>query len=112
MPLPITYFYNSTEFDATGAAYAEMLAQHLTTFAPPSITLTGHTDPIGGDEFNQTLSEERAQALADYLRENGYQGEITVVGVGRSQLPPAPPGIAEDSEEYYRIARRVAFAQD
>jgi outer membrane protein OmpA-like peptidoglycan-associated protein len=112
VPLPITFFYDSAEFDATGAAYAEMLAEHLVTFAPDTITLSGHTDPIGGDAYNQTLSEDRAAALADFLRGQGYQGDIIVQGFGRTQLPPAPPGIADGSEEHYRIARRVTFGED
>jgi outer membrane protein OmpA-like peptidoglycan-associated protein len=112
IPLPITFAYGTDDFDTSGAAYAQMLADHLVNFAPDAIALTGHTDPIGGDDFNQNLSEQRAAALADFLRASGYEGEITVAGVGRTQLPPAPPGIVEGSEEHYRIARRVTFNED
>jgi len=112
VPLPITFVYDSADFDETGAAYAQMLADHLVTFAPDAITLAGHTDPIGSDAYNMELSEERAAALATFLRDHGYGGEITVMGLGRTQVPPAPPGIAPDSEEHYRIARRVTFAEE
>jgi outer membrane protein OmpA-like peptidoglycan-associated protein len=112
IPLPITFAYGTDDFDTSGAAYAQMLADHLVTFAPESIALTGHTDPIGGDEFNQVLSEQRAAALADFLRANGYEGEIVVGGVGRTQIPPPPPGIVEGSEDHYRIARRVTFIEN
>jgi len=112
VPLPITFVYATDDFDETGAAYAQMLADHLNTFAPDSITLSGHTDPIGSDDYNMELSEERAVALADFLRAQGYEGEITTVGFGRTQLPPAPPGIEPGSEEYNRIARRVTIAEN
>ena len=112
VPLPITYTYDSAEFDATGAAYAQMLADHLIAFGPATITLAGHTDPIGSDEYNQVLSEARAEALAAFLRDQGFAGEIAVVGLGRSQVPPPPPGIEAGSEEHYRIARRVTLAED
>lgn len=112
VPLPITFVYATDDFDPAGAAYAEMLAEHLVTFAPESITLAGHTDPIGSDAYNLALSQDRADALAAYLRDHGYEGEITVTGLGRSQVPPPPPGIAPGSEEHYRIARRVTFAED
>jgi outer membrane protein OmpA-like peptidoglycan-associated protein len=112
VPLPITFAYGTDDFDASGAAYAQMLADHLVTFAPATISLTGHTDPIGGDDYNMDLSEQRATALADFLRSAGYEGEITVAGLGRSQVPPAPPGIVVGSEEHYRIARRVTFAEN
>ena len=110
VPLPITFEYNSTAFDALGAGYAQSLADHVLTFAPEAVTLAGHTDPRGGEAFNQELSEARAAALADFLRERGYQGEIRVEGYGESLLPPVPPGIVPDSEDYYRLARRVAFS--
>lgn len=112
VPLPITFVYATDDFDPAGEAYAQMLAEHLTTFAPASITLAGHTDPIGSDAYNLALSEDRADALAAYLRDHGYQGEITVTGLGRSQVPPPPPGIEPGSEEHYRIARRVTFAEE
>lgn len=112
VPLPITFVYATDDFDETGAAYARMLADHLAAFDPPSITLAGHTDPIGGDAYNLALSEDRAEALAAYLRDQGYDGDITILGLGRSDLPPPPPGIVEGSEEHYRIARRVTFAEE
>ena len=33
----------------------------------PPITVVGHTDGVGGDDYNQTLSQERAEAVRDYL---------------------------------------------
>ena len=110
VPLPITFEYNSTRFDASGESYAAALADHLIATAPPSVFLGGHTDPIGGEEFNLDLSIARAEATAAFLSAYGYAGEVNIVGFGESRLPPAPPGIAEGSEEHYRIARRVAFS--
>ena len=111
IPLPITFEFDSVSFDATGAAYAGILAEHLLTFGPQSITLAGHTDPVGGDEYNLDLSEERAKTLASFVRDHGYGGDITVVGLGRSQLPSPPPGIEDGSKEHHRIARRVTFSR-
>lgn len=109
VPLPITFEYNSTAFDTAGKSYASVLVEHLRQSAPTSVSLAGHTDPRGGEEFNLTLSEARATALKDFLREGGFEGEIEVTGFGESQVPPAPDGIEVDSDEHYRIARRVAF---
>jgi outer membrane protein OmpA-like peptidoglycan-associated protein len=35
--------------------------------------IIGYTDPIGTREYNQKLSERRAQAVLDYLTQNGYK---------------------------------------
>lgn len=110
VPLPITFEYNSTKFDAAGESYAAALADHLIATAPPSVFLGGHTDPIGGEDFNLDLSIARAEATAAFLAQYGYSGEVNIVGFGESRLPPAPPGIEVGSEEHYRIARRVAFS--
>lgn len=111
VPLPITFQYNSTEFDEAGQSYASILAEHVLASAPETIILSGHTDPRGGEAFNIELSEARAEALKDYLLDQGFTGDIEVYGLGESQLPEAPEGIDPESEEYYRIARRVAFSE-
>ena len=107
--LPITFEYDSTEFDAIGAEYAQTLVNHLVLSAPSSIALGGHTDPVGPDDYNMTLSMARAERVKSYLVENGFSGDIRISGYGETRLPPAPPGITPDSPEHHRLARRVAF---
>jgi len=47
------------------------------------IELSGHTDNIGSKQYNQKLSEARAQAVADYLIKNGIdQKRIKTIGYG------------------------------
>ena len=55
------------------------------------IHVYGHTDDIGSDEYNQALSERRAQAVRGYLLEAGIDPElITTRGFGKSS--PRVPG--------------------
>lgn len=110
--LPITFEFDSTEFDEIGAEYARTLADHLLLNAPASVKLGGHTDPQGSEDYNLSLSEARAERVRAFLIENGYSGDIVVAGYGESQLPPAPPGIEPGSEEHFRLARRVAFSAE
>jgi OOP family OmpA-OmpF porin len=51
-----------------------------------AITLTGYTDSVGSEEYNQKLSERRANAVRDYLVDGlGVRGEnITVIGKGEA----------------------------
>ncbi|WP_164520843.1 OmpA family protein [Vibrio aphrogenes] len=50
-----------------------------------SITIVGHTDSVGTEEYNQTLSEKRAQAVADYLVSQGFDSSlISVSGEGEA----------------------------
>ena len=55
----------------------------------PAATLTGHTDPLGTDAYNQKLSERRADAVRDYLVSKGVpKDKIETLGMGKTQPVP------------------------
>jgi len=73
--------------------------------AHPGLTLQieGHTDSVGGDEFNQQLSERRADSVRDFLAEQGVPASsITARGFGKTQ-----PVASNDSPEGRQRNRRV-----
>ncbi|MDR3002091.1 MAG: OmpA family protein [Fibromonadaceae bacterium] len=50
------------------------------------VTVEGHTDNVGSEEFNQRLSEQRANAVMQYLIERGIDGaRLEAVGHGFSR---------------------------
>ena len=64
----------------------------------------GHTDDIGHPEYNQKLSEERAQSVASIFVQQGFkQNDLTVLGRGSSQ-----PFVPNTSDENRANNRRVA----
>ena len=49
------------------------------------LLVTGHTDRLGSDKYNQKLSEKRANAVKDYLVKQGVDAKrIKAVGMGES----------------------------
>ncbi|EUJ10192.1 outer membrane protein/peptidoglycan-associated (lipo)protein [Methylophilaceae bacterium 11] len=51
-----------------------------------AVIVTGHTDRIGSDAYNQKLSERRAKQVADYLVAQGVDSSlITATGKGESE---------------------------
>jgi len=69
------------------------------------IRITGHTDNVGSDTFNQTLSEGRANSVRDDLIKRGIAPErIEAEGKGESQ-----PITTNDTEEGRAQNRRVEF---
>lgn len=75
----------------------------VTTDNLKSISIVGHTDSVGSDEYNQKLSEERAQAVADYLVDQGINADlISVSGEGE-----ASPVASNDTTEGRSQNRRA-----
>ena len=51
-----------------------------------SIVIQGHTDAIGPEDYNQKLSEQRAQAVYEYFISKGVSSErMQTVGYGESR---------------------------
>lgn len=50
-----------------------------------NVTVTGHTDSVGDDASNQTLSEQRAQAVADAITQARPDLVLTVAGRGETE---------------------------
>lgn len=49
------------------------------------IVVTGHTDKLGSEHYNQKLSEKRASAVTTYLKSKGVSAQIKTIGAGKSQ---------------------------
>jgi outer membrane protein OmpA-like peptidoglycan-associated protein len=68
-----------------------------------NIEVDGHTDNIGSDEFNQNLSDQRAESVRAYLVEQGVMtGSVTAKGFGKTQ-----PVETNDTAEGRQLNRRV-----
>ena len=63
----------------------------------------GHTDSIGSDEYNQKLSEQRAEAVREYLMEQGVpETSITALGFGKT-MPVVPNDTAKGRQQNRRV---------
>jgi outer membrane protein OmpA-like peptidoglycan-associated protein len=67
-------------------------------------SIEGHTDSVGSDVYNQTLSEKRAQTVADYLMAAGVSRSsvLSVQGLGETR-----PLASNDTEDGRQRNRRV-----
>jgi outer membrane protein OmpA-like peptidoglycan-associated protein len=68
-----------------------------------NLQVEGHTDSVGTDEFNQQLSERRADSVRDFLLQQGVSGSsVTARGFGKTQ-----PVASNDTPEGRQRNRRV-----
>jgi outer membrane protein OmpA-like peptidoglycan-associated protein len=69
------------------------------------VVIIGHTDSTGPEEYNQMLSEKRAQSVVNYLTNNGIKKErLEYLGKGESE-----PAYPNDTRENRAKNRRVNF---
>ena len=79
----------SAELTSKGRAALEgqrALAREMLQRAP-YVEVVGHTDDIGDDAYNQELSEQRANTIADYLISTGVNSNL-IVTRGMGELEP------------------------
>jgi len=79
------------------------VAQMKTLPEDATIQVTGHTDSIGSEKYNQELSMRRAQAAQEYLVSNGVAlNRIVISGMGESN-----PIASNDTADGRAMNRRV-----
>lgn len=103
MPSGITFDFDSStvrpEFRETLDEVSDTLRRYEQTY----VDVYGHTDSVGSDAYNQTLSERRAGAVASYLTSRGVQSaRLATRGYGESE-----PIASNETEEGRAENRRV-----
>lgn len=75
------------------------------------VTIEGHTDGLGGEKYNQKLSERRAQSVMQYLVKKGIAPEmLTAVGKGKSE-PIADNKTKQGRAQNRRIEFHLEFGE-
>jgi outer membrane protein OmpA-like peptidoglycan-associated protein len=102
--LEIQFDYNSADISKTSMPAVQELGKALSNanLRGSTFVVAGHTDAVGGESYNQDLSERRADSIKRYLTEKyGINGtDLVTVGYGKSK--PKDPNAPMDP-----INRRV-----
>jgi outer membrane protein OmpA-like peptidoglycan-associated protein len=86
MPGNITFGSNSADISSSFYPTLNSLVLVFKEFDKNGVNIVGHTDSTGSQELNQSLSQRRAQSVANYLTANGVPGQrISAYGAGPSQ---------------------------
>ena len=102
----ILFDLNSYQLKADAKNNIQELAKVLQKYDDTNILIEGHTDNTGTNEYNQKLSEQRAQAVSNYAKSLGVLGtRMSVNGYGESQ-----PEQDNGTEAGRRANRRVEIA--
>jgi outer membrane protein OmpA-like peptidoglycan-associated protein len=107
MPSSLTFGVNQSEIQPQFQATLDQVASTLTQYEKTFVDVLGHTDSTGSDEYNQSLSERRASAVANYISGRGVQSaRLATRGYGESQ-PKASNTTEEGRSENRRVEIRL-----
>jgi outer membrane protein OmpA-like peptidoglycan-associated protein len=100
---------NSDKLKVASLSQLDELAKILYKYEGASLTIAGHTDSVGADNFNLTLSQKRAESVRKYLIEKGIAAErLTSVGYGETQ-PVADNKIALGRAKNRRVELKTNY---
>ena len=103
MPGNITFATNSSDINAGFYPVLDSVALVLEEYNKTLVVVAGPTDSDGADDFNQRLSQRRAQSVSDYLVSRSILPDrLETVGFGERQ-PVAPNTTAEGKQLNRRV---------
>jgi outer membrane protein OmpA-like peptidoglycan-associated protein len=97
--------FDTGKYNLRPAAREKLAKLSGIVVAHPGLNLAveGHTDSTGSDEFNQKLSEQRAETVRNYLIEQGLpEAGVTAQGLGKT-VPIADNGTAVGRQQNRRV---------
>lgn len=104
--LPIKFGYNSTRILPESVPFLNEVGKMLgmAEYAGEKLMIEGHTDASGAEDYNQSLSERRAQEVKAYLMNNYNIAGNRLFVSGRGENKPLP-GV----NPFAAVNRRVQF---
>ena len=99
----IYFEYDSITINSEGQSALNAHAEYLSLNPNQTMIIEGHTDERGTREYNLSLGERRAKAVADFLTASGVQGlQLEVRSYGEEN-----PVALDHSESAWQLNRRV-----
>jgi outer membrane protein OmpA-like peptidoglycan-associated protein len=101
----VLFGFDRSDLGTNAATNLDKLINVLNKYPDTDIQIIGHTDNKGTDEYNQGLSERRANSVSAYLKNHGINSSrVSTKGMGEND-----PIASNDTEEGRTQNRRVEF---
>jgi len=104
----VLFDFDRAELRPEAAEALQRVAEIIRQRSPRAVRIVGHTDSVGGEGYNQALSERRAASVRRWLSEHAA-GLPPVRAEGRGEAEPVAPNVLEgrDNPEGRQQNRRV-----
>lgn len=102
----VLFATGSYELNDSAASAIDAALATIESYDNGVVDVVGHTDDVGDDASNLTLSRQRAAAVADALTAQLPTGTYEIQAEGRGEMEPLVPN---DSDENRQLNRRVTL---
>lgn len=105
----VTFDFDKATIRSSATETLDRLAELIQAGQAGQITIEGHTDARGDDDYNKRLSEQRAEAVKTYLVGKGVEaGRLATIGLGELRtVAPNAKADGSDDEAGRQRNRRV-----
>ena len=101
MPGNVTFDFDSADVNASFYPVLNSVSRVLEKYDQTLVEVAGHTDSVGSNQYNQSLSERRASSVAAYLKSHSIRADrLIIMGAGESYP------VAENNTEAGRALNR------
>ena len=101
----VNFAFDSAVLPESAYSMIDLMAQLMKEAPEVKVRVEGHTDATGSLEYNKTLSERRAMAVAQYLVNHGVEPSRLILA-GKGPMEPLP-----ETNRYDPTNRRVQFVR-
>lgn len=99
LPADVLFDFDKSEIRPDAAETLAKVADILRRYPKGRAVIEGHTDSKGGDDYNQRLSERRAQSVKQWLQEREKVTEIALETKGWGAKKPVAPNTKPDGSD-------------
>ncbi|WP_223628867.1 OmpA family protein [Microbacterium sp. EST19A] len=103
----VLFDFDRSDIRADAGATLDAVADVLTSLDVAQASVSGHTDSIGSDSYNLSLSEDRADAVVKGLEDRGVRTDLSAEGYGESRPVAANEIDGADNPAGRQLNRRV-----
>ncbi len=103
---PVYFDYDQSVIRDDQRATIGSNANAIKSMGLAKVTVEGHCDERGSDEYNLALGERRANAVKQYLVDSGVTATVDTVSYGESR-----PAVQGSDESAWRMNRRAEFVK-
>ncbi len=107
----LLFDFGKTDLKEANKADLQKFAETLKLYPDTDLLIVGHTDDVGSESFNQTLSEKRAWAVSYYLASLDVSNSRLKTD-GKGEMQPTTSNDTEDSRSQNRRVEIAIYANE